>query len=761
MKIQKNWVGYIVWGLFSIVLFSNVAFSAVKLVENKTSTFSPLVTIAMTFGIVVLGAIFIILSYQLFMKYLYDKIFVEQQETSGENSFIGMIIFAFLIFTAILIRSVVIVAIGSDYTGDDTYFRLSLGVLTHSAAGLTTNGSFIYSDILNFLFNLFGKKFQVALILQVVLQTGICIFTFLGVKSAFGKLPAWIVLLFLAFLPGNFMAINSMNPALFFLFFFALFFWILALSVKENYVKPSNQFVHCCSYVVLGILAAALCFYDISGFIAVLFAFIFLLHKNENDDEGTDSFEQKPLTRISLFLVSFVVGLFILLFFVSVNGHVGFRAITEYFQQFIPQNGFDLYLLTPSAFYWDCMAPLLFVTIWFFGYIRARFANGIPFAAAIIVLFVFSVFKLDQYTYDLFNNLLWAVLSGIGFKSLGDLSANSDERERAKSERKSRRELKEQRRSLEAGEKSIKLNNLDARKVDPVESKFEDDDSPRTYGIGRKENIPMPGQVPPVSTVVSEREPSKPEVVRETEPAPAPVVKTKVAQVPVPPKDMIPSQHNKATTTVTHMNTNQNQLNTTNAIHDNEQKTEENKTDTNPIVQNTVVKHSAPMRRGYRTPSKSTFSPEELERIRLHTNGEFAYHTKEDMMKTSSEAKQDVVLKNNFINVLPDTRALSAQDNDDKTSVAAVPETKEEPIISVEQTPVKEDVVENPAPTEMPSLPPLVKDKFVEEKPKLIKNPLPGPKPHVSRELSFDYIPKDSEMDYDIKDLSGKDYYDI
>lgn len=42
-----------------------------------------------------------------------------------------------------------------------------------------------------------------------------------------------------------------------------------------------------------------------------------------------------------------------------------------------------------------------------------------------------------------------------------------------------------------------------------------------------------------------------------------------------------------------------------------------------------------------------------------------------------------------------------------------------------------------------------------------IKNPLPGPKPHVARELTYDYDFKDEDLDFDITDLKGKDYYDI
>jgi len=43
----------------------------------------------------------------------------------------------------------------------------------------------------------------------------------------------------------------------------------------------------------------------------------------------------------------------------------------------------------------------------------------------------------------------------------------------------------------------------------------------------------------------------------------------------------------------------------------------------------------------------------------------------------------------------------------------------------------------------------------------MIRNPLPGPKPHVPKELNYDYIPKASEMKFDIDDLKGRDYFDI
>ena len=74
---------------------------------------------------------------------------------------------------------------------------------------------------------------------------------------------------------------------------------------------------------------------------------------------------------------------------------------------------------------------------------------------------------------------------------------------------------------------------------------------------------------------------------------------------------------------------------------------------------------------------------------------------------------------------------------------------------------VKDDKVKEPGreKVEINDVVPL--SQTVKEKPKMIKNPLPGPKPHVAKELSYDYIPKAGEMDFDIKDISDKDDYDI
>ncbi|MBO6089528.1 MAG: hypothetical protein J6P37_04365 [Lachnospiraceae bacterium] len=76
----------------------------------------------------------------------------------------------------------------------------------------------------------------------------------------------------------------------------------------------------------------------------------------------------------------------------------------------------------------------------------------------------------------------------------------------------------------------------------------------------------------------------------------------------------------------------------------------------------------------------------------------------------------------------------------------------------VAQTAVKEEVTDDMRQASGLTLVETVPDR---SNTGFIKNPLPGPKPHVARELTYDYDFKDEDLDFDITDMKGKDYYDI
>ena len=42
-----------------------------------------------------------------------------------------------------------------------------------------------------------------------------------------------------------------------------------------------------------------------------------------------------------------------------------------------------------------------------------------------------------------------------------------------------------------------------------------------------------------------------------------------------------------------------------------------------------------------------------------------------------------------------------------------------------------------------------------------LKNPLPHPKKHISRKMDFDLIPAKEQMEFDVDDMTGKDFFDV
>ena len=95
---------------------------------------------------------------------------------------------------------------------------------------------------------------------------------------------------------------------------------------------------------------------------------------------------------------------------------------------------------------------------------------------------------------------------------------------------------------------------------------------------------------------------------------------------------------------------------------------------------------------------------------------------------------------------------------EEKTTEEKTPEEK-----TPEETTAPSEETKEAAKTETVQTAEESKEKSSEtaSAPAQFNNPVPGPKPHVPRELAYDYDPKEEEMDFDITDLDGKDFYDV
>lgn len=775
MKIKKTWVGYIFWGLFSIVLFTNIGFAAVPLIQNEVSKFSVVLTILIVYSSVIVSSVLIICGYQLFMKFFYPRLFTEASEPSAEKSFVELMVFLLCVFVAISFRVLMIITIREFDPAEDLYYALSIGEVSYSSLQTVSNGVFIYNSFLNFLYGIFGISPLVIVSIHSVLHLGAILLTYQGVRMAFGKLTGFVFLVCLSVFPVNYGLVNTISPIHLLIFLFGLYLFILFSYLSKIKQNKGNNFISIIVYIILGLFSAFMVYYDIVGIISVFIGLPFLIYSSSSTDD-MDEETKRPITRIILYLLSFVFGTVILLALFSKNGLTGIDALLSYILQFVHSNGLNFELLVPNAGSWECIPIFVLVFIWFLSYLRGKSDNGIPFVVSIIVIFLFTFLSLNTYAYQGIYNFLWAIMAGLGISALPVFVVAEAEREHDKRAREAKRAERALKRSMEAGEKSIQLNSEDITKRKKPAASFDNNGVRKGYGIGRKssesESAPDTEQISKENKFETEFSESE---TKSTTPKNSVLlsssvektihepVKSMVSQVPTlnretkkPAEDekkiLPPNIHSN----ISYDKTNNSEINIMNQVPvtqtpsasedkmqqlndttetDTSSKPSVNTnisadTDLNTITQNNIIKRSAPIRRGYRTPSKSTFSPEELERIKQHTNGEFAYHSKEEMMSVGGVShSSEKVLKNNFIHVIPDSRPI--QENKTQTNVETNTSLKE-----VTQT-------------------------ASEQMPKLIKNPLPVPKPHVAKELNFDFDPKENEMDYDIKDLSGRDYFDI
>ena len=160
-----------------------------------------------------------------------------------------------------------------------------------------------------------------------------------------------------------------------------------------------------------------------------------------------------------------------------------------------------------------------------------------------------------------------------------------------------------------------------------------------------------------------------------------------------------------------------------------------------------------PSRRHFRYPSKSTFTPEELERISQFTGVNYLQPAVDKLQENSTGKLSDETEKPG--NVVENA---GIPDREKNTTEQNERISKPENNVMANRSVVRNITPTKPSDSDDDTVHVI---PITDRKPKMIRNPLPGPKPHVAKELNYDYIPKESEMDFDIKDLKGKDFYDL
>lgn len=892
MKLTKTWLSYIIWGIFSIIFFTNIGIAAIEIgIQNETTDF--LMPMIILYGGTIVGLLAVIGVYKLIEKFMLPKIKADGEipVLKGPVEWFALVL---IIFIAIAVRAIAIISATGHLDGTTEFYEYAISSVNSVEFAVHNNATYLYCGFLGFLLSFLGHFPTAAMSVQAGIQVITIIVTYFAIKKALGRLPAWIAVVLISFMPGSFFAVRMCTPDSLLTMLFALYMLALVYLGQANREQKIKIGAHSIFYVLMGLFAAVLTYLDWTGLLAFVIGVVALV-QYKNEDAWLKI--QKPFLQVLWFSITFVMTTVLLLWFLPTGGmESGPAAVMEYVNALLPTSGLNLMIMSPHKGQWDTLVLFIFAGLWFVGFLRNKQDKAFPYAFIIVLLTIASFVGIGAYNYAWMASYLWIMLATIGITSINDFHKTERDvavAEKTKESNAKRKAERERKRAEAAGEKSIRLDEIHENKGKNVSYSgktggigysssrasnaasvqsdgYNDGSAKKGYGIGRKtenaveevtnnkivttvEEKTADVAVPVVSTTTysgvsteekynvvkkvdrpplgmpasmtpmqpqygysagsrsrrSLRSPSKstftpedlerisrytgvnymasqtvsvrkeePEIVEEAVIDNVVVSSDTVAETSVPNvSEVIPVDNVAVQETVVsdvaeeistlpevqepaiHIPENEADMTTENvdassvetvdhAIGyielDTTQTEEENKvTEDAPVAEEipTLAPYVSPSRRHFRHPSKSTFSPEELEKISQYTG---VSYKKPEQTQSSAKNENEMSLDENFID-----SSVQKVVQPEKTSVQ-----REKVLSQPEKTVSKEERTSKSTGLDDSRT-------ATERKPKMIRNPLPGPKPHVTKELSYDYNPKPSEMEFDIVDLKGKDFFDL
>ncbi|MBQ6637928.1 MAG: glycosyltransferase family 39 protein [Lachnospiraceae bacterium] len=872
MKYNKTTFNYIIWGLLCILTFAGIGVCAIGVSESMQNE-AYLLFVGAFYAIFLVVCTVLIVGFRALKNALDGKVDFSKYRVGGILE--TVLVFA-VIIAAMIIRFSLTVGRLTDgagvtvINGSRAYFDYAVGNI--DAIGTGTNGAYLYAGILRGVLSLFGENIIMIYVLQAVFTLGIMLCTFYALKFSMGKLPAWISLFLIAFLPGSIQLFMYCTPGLMYTFLVSVYFLgvVMLFRALEDGRISDNK--HLAFFAAAGLYAGFLCYFDPSALVllplTVLSFFCFKV-------PAPGSTAEKPMIQSGIFAGSAVLFLLVSLFAFPAGISGGVTGVARYFTQFVPREGINFTILTPHYGVWDSVLLYCFTGLWLLAFLKCKKDRGLIFAVTAVVLILFQFFTFDHVDYNPVISFCFVMLGTLGLLSLpvlilpagveskeeyneklAEIEKKRHEKENHKFSQKIERENK---RAAHSKSKTIVLGKdvhmtMEGEEIASAETKTETPES-----VNEKETAAA------VATAVAEpaaeekagrsildieeietKTETAADVSKEAEkdiseaaqasaetegsvqsdnavqnetsaqdvtPAEsdAPVQNVASVENEVAAQSVTPAENGTISETevVAETETKEISPDTAKMPVPDENATENVSEETGSEPQPAPVKRELPpyvpqkmvRRRGKMfSPVKKAETPSyennenvegistplddlKLKNIALSTGQETneAAETAETAVTAETAATAEAITVQT--EAVPEvTETVPAAEEVSPASEESIrTETEESPAESIttaeektteEKTPEEKTPEETTAPseetkeaakTETVQTAEESKEKSSEtaSAPAQFNNPVPGPKPHVPRELAYDYDPKEEEMDFDITDLDGKDFYDV
>ena len=261
MSCKKNVFSYLLWLLYTIMTCGGI-YRMVFLWQERME-------ICQTIGFAVAGAWGLVacLLVLLLRKIFVNKVQNKEKQTLWTYMLEGILMVTFLAIGIVLRVGHVTEAITASQ--NELYFEATRIVEGQSIPQVVHGATYIYLQLLRFVFLVFGNKVSAAIWLQIVLQMVSSVFLYFAVRRLSGPIAALITEGFYMISSHMIMEAVHLSPEGFFLLFYALTLMSMAAVLHKQY---KNIWL----YLLTGMLVGACCYLDVFGvslFAVILWVF--------------------------------------------------------------------------------------------------------------------------------------------------------------------------------------------------------------------------------------------------------------------------------------------------------------------------------------------------------------------------------------------------------------------------------------------------------------------------------------------------------
>lgn len=704
MLTRKNIYHYILYVIFALIFFCGIGLYSVSL-NPVSSDNGALLPMLIRYAIVFVAAALVVLIVKFVVPHIPEKYIPEKLPVFPKS--IETIIIILVPVMMIFLRILVITSkIGEDI--NNIYYNYALNV--SNDLNDTTFLSFAYASICRLLCKISTTPYPIYAF-NALLQVGVAEFSYFALKKSLRIRYALLVFLLIAFLPFSINATMTMSPDALIAFLFSGYIYFLFTVNDLNTNGKITENYHLLIFAGLGLLSGFIAMCDILGislFVVTITSLIMVY-----DREAYLVFQRRSI-QILIYIISFIVFLFAFLYFVPNNGFGHLTNVFNYIFSFVP-NGLSLTFNSPMETRYEGIVIFILSAVAIFAFIRNEADRGL-FAVIVLdfaAVLTFVKFNTSEYAYLV--NYFYVIFAAIGFF---DAPGFLGEPEQVII----KRPVYARNGNLRETSNSHKISKIETVKTVPV-----------------RPSRPAPPTIP--------GRPVQPkEIVKQPEPV---IGRSLTAEDTV--KQSESANENIAAEI---------------------------------IAENTAVGNS------------DSGAIDEIAKGTQFNN--LTENENIDLQPADTESKKISIINSDNIDTEITTEVSEvsfdktevSDINGDKNEVSVISDNKNEVSVPESETDKKAEVLTNdnekrdnivPSRREYKTAH-VYKNKEEEEMHKMkvanegislveadpnlkatamIKNPLPTPKPHVTRELTYDYDLRDDQLDFDINDLKGKDYYDI